>query len=490
MAEPTGAKSKTRYVLGAVIVLIMGLGGYLARPYFDGNNDVVTEAVAVAPELAEPAGSAPETDAATDIATEASEAAEEAEETAVAAMDDAMGEEEETSPDVTALDAGPATEDATASPDSTSNLSEAEMAEETGAEDAATQEPETAGAVESPKAMVPEFDVVRITPDGEALIAGKAEPGAKITVMLDGEAVGEAEADNSGNFVAMFSVGTSADARVIALRAGEDGDLVTSDQEIIVAPMPAPVAETVTDDDAPADQMAATEGGEAAEVAAVDAGDTVAATEDGDRTEAAITEPVLEGTAAEDATQQLETAPTMADAAQSEGTDDGRDLASVAETETPELQETPSTGEPGTVADASTAEDAPAVPQDVAETPEPEAPTLLLSEGGSVRVIQSPTPQVMDEVAIDAITYSVDGDVTLTGRAGTDGFVRVYLDNQPILTTEIAEDGNWRTDLPAVDTGVYTLRVDALDSDGNVTARAETPFLREPVEAVQTFADE
>jgi len=107
-----------------------------------------------------------------------------------------------------------------------------------------------------------------------------------------------------------------------------------------------------------------------------------------------------------------------------------------------------------------------------------------------VRVVQSETPEVMDRVAIDAITYDTEGEVTLSGRAGTGGFVRVYLDNRPILTTEISGAGDWRTELPEVDTGVYTLRVDAVDAEGNVTARAETPFLRESTEDVRTFADE
>ena len=68
---------------------------------------------------------------------------------------------------------------------------------------------------------------------------------------------------------------------------------------------------------------------------------------------------------------------------------------------------------------------------------------------------------------------------SFTGRAPGDGFVRVYLDNTPVTTSRIEADGDWRSALPDVDTGVYTLRVDEVDADGNVTSRLQTPFKRE-----------
>ena len=39
--------------------------------------------------------------------------------------------------------------------------------------------------------------------------------------------------------------------------------------------------------------------------------------------------------------------------------------------------------------------------------------------------------------------------------------------------------GGWRTDLPDVDTGVYTLRIDEVTPEGEVVSRIETPFKRE-----------
>ena len=102
-----------------------------------------------------------------------------------------------------------------------------------------------------------------------------------------------------------------------------------------------------------------------------------------------------------------------------------------------------------------------------------------MADDEGVTVLQSPDiATVPENVSIDSITYDAEGEVLLTGRGTSDGFVRVYVDNTEIVTTEISE-GNWRTDLPDVDKGVYTLRVDELNAQGQVVSRSETPFQRE-----------
>ncbi len=121
---------------------------------------------------------------------------------------------------------------------------------------------------------------------------------------------------------------------------------------------------------------------------------------------------------------------------------------------------------------------------------EPRAPTVLVQTKEGVSVMQTPAdkevaPEVMASVALDAITYSESGDVELSGRGGEDRFVRVYLDNSPVTTSRIAEDGNWRMQLPQVDSGVYTLRVDEVDEEGAVVSRVETPFKREDQAVLQ-----
>ncbi len=108
---------------------------------------------------------------------------------------------------------------------------------------------------------------------------------------------------------------------------------------------------------------------------------------------------------------------------------------------------------------------------------------FLLRGTGEVELIDR-APQVMDNVVIDMIGYSAEGEVQISGRAARaepDGALRVYLDNRPVAVAR-AESGDWRLDLPQIDPGVYTLRVDQLGEDGRVISRFETPFQRETPE--------
>ncbi|MCI4665835.1 MAG: LysM peptidoglycan-binding domain-containing protein [Neomegalonema sp.] len=50
----------------------------------------------------------------------------------------------------------------------------------------------------------PEFDLVRVKPDGSGIIAGRAEPGALVTVLVDGTPSEVVEADSTGAFVVLL----------------------------------------------------------------------------------------------------------------------------------------------------------------------------------------------------------------------------------------------------------------------------------------------
>ena len=51
------------------------------------------------------------------------------------------------------------------------------------------------------KIVPPQFDVVRVNPRGDAVIAGRAEPGAKVTVLDGGKPIGMVTADERGEWV-------------------------------------------------------------------------------------------------------------------------------------------------------------------------------------------------------------------------------------------------------------------------------------------------
>lgn len=131
----------------------------------------------------------------------------------------------------------------------------------------------------------------------------------------------------------------------------------------------------------------------------------------------------------------------------------------------------------------------PAQVDEPAEPAEPAQVAVLQSNEQGVRLLGAAQPEAMTSVALDTIGYSDIGDVQLTGRAQADtAKVRVYLDNRSVITLPVGADGRWRGDLPDVDEGVYTLRVDEVSAEGTVSSRVETPFKRESAEVLAAAA--
>ena len=103
----------------------------------------------------------------------------------------------------------------------------------------------------------------------------------------------------------------------------------------------------------------------------------------------------------------------------------------------------------------------------------------MRSDEAGVTLVPS-QPALAQTVMLDTIGYSDDGTVQLGGRAESSSVeVRAYLNNRAVARLPVDGQGNWRGEIPQVDAGVYTLRVDALSADGAVASRIETPFKRE-----------
>ena len=116
----------------------------------------------------------------------------------------------------------------------------------------------------------------------------------------------------------------------------------------------------------------------------------------------------------------------------------------------------------------------------VSTTSGSEQPTVLLADDEGVKVIQgSVGPNVMTDVLFDTINYSKDGGVAVTGRGRPEAIVRFYVDNAPVASTSVDQEGYWSADLSDVKAGIYTLRLDQLDLSGKVSSRIESPFKRE-----------
>jgi len=98
-------------------------------------------------------------------------------------------------------------------------------------------------------------------------------------------------------------------------------------------------------------------------------------------------------------------------------------------------------------------------------------------------------PETTKPLSLETIVYDDLGDVVISGRASNDDFVRVYLDNKPADVQKVADSGQWKITLADVPAGLYSLRVDSVNSAGAVTQRVLSPFKREAALAVAASAD-
>jgi nucleoid-associated protein YgaU len=103
-----------------------------------------------------------------------------------------------------------------------------------GAESAA---PTPAPATDPPDAAhaAPTFDLVRVEPDGAAMIAGAARAADTVTVLIDGGAAASVDVDATGAFVAYVSIPEGDGLRRLDLEAAHaDGARVRSTEPVFV----------------------------------------------------------------------------------------------------------------------------------------------------------------------------------------------------------------------------------------------------------------
>lgn len=223
--------------------------------------------------------------------------------------------------------------------------------------------------VENPVgAVVPSFDVVRIAPDGKAVIAGRAEPGAMVSV-LDGDTViGDAVADARGEWVVLPSDRLPQGTSELSLTSRSRSDVEARSDQVVVLVVPS--------------SPSATRAAEPMTPAAAEQTVAVLLSRDGDGVSR-----LLQG------------------------------------------------GDPGGGIDAA---------------------------GG---------------LTLDSVSYDESGDVDIAGQALPGNAIAAYIDNQAIGTIMVDAEGKWHLVPDGMgEPGLYTLRIDQVDEDGQVVSRLETPF--------------
>ena len=112
-----------------------------------------------------------------------------------------------------------------------------ELAQE--AESAVAALEQAAGAAQDDGETVhPSFDVVRVEPSGDAVMAGRAEPGARVTVLGSAGVIATTQADGNGEWVIVLDEPLAPGSHEIWLQAeGADG-VVTESREAVVVTIP------------------------------------------------------------------------------------------------------------------------------------------------------------------------------------------------------------------------------------------------------------
>jgi nucleoid-associated protein YgaU len=97
-------------------------------------------------------------------------------------------------------------------------------------------------AAQPPAPMPPSFDVVKVGPTGTAVIAGRAEPGAKVIVRDGDKAIGEVTADRRGEWVLIPDQPIGSGNRLLSAEASNPGTGATVKSKETVALSISPVA--------------------------------------------------------------------------------------------------------------------------------------------------------------------------------------------------------------------------------------------------------
>lgn len=337
-------------------------------------------------------------------------------------------------------------------PEPATALRDGEIAAQETGDPPASMDAETQAATDPPQVSgnEPEFGVVRMEPDGTTLVAGTADPRARVSLVIDGVTRAETESDAAGQFVVFVSLEASVDARVMWLVAQDrEGEVLASRDTVMLAPG----------------------GGLRAAPGLVGQGPDIVKPAD-----------------AADPTS------TRARLAAQPGTPPGS-LKAASTPAGPDIGlpgDVPSTAQRVDVAGAQTTADpaqgtgeAPPLASfnavQTSTTPALAPPTrALLSDAGGVRVLQTAPLSGTGEVRLDSLDYGADGAVVLRGRAAPGGTVSALLDGNVQAKVAPDADGSWTLSLTDVVPGDYALSVARRNESGTVSDEVALPFRREP----------
>ena len=329
------------------------------------------------------------------------------------------------------------------------------------------------------------MDTARVDVDGLVTLAGRAEPGATIEVLVGETLIGTISVGQDGSFASIFELSSSEEIRVVVLRTDNGDDFVYADQSLVI--LPSQIAKKALEENLQLpDEVASLEpSGEVMSVGSLQMKGSVESQEvetakddekltsetkvqpeavekpEIDVTEAEILEEDQEETGQVDPSQLEEQETQLEPQEASEKSELSENKANISESDTDVNVSDNDLEISNSTTNSSTSQ-----------------PKVVVADSDGIKVLQD-DQGAKDQLALDAIAYDPLGNVTLSGRSNPDGLVRFYVNNEAISAAKTDDSGYWETDLSDVIPGTYTLRIDELGSRGDVVSRLESPFKRE-----------
>ncbi|WP_293721109.1 Ig-like domain-containing protein [Stappia sp.] len=319
----------------------------------------------------------------------------------------------------------------------------------------------------------PSFDLMRVEPDGSAVVAGRAEAGSIVALLSNGKVVGKGIANANGEFAIVLDTPLEAGAHAVTLETQDkDGKALGESEQSLAVSVPedpdtGEVLVMLNEPGAPSRVLQkpdALEGQDDAPAGEAGTGDTQMAAADTDAAPSTSRSPETGETGASsgDTASNIPAADNRQQA--SDPTTDGSDRTNVEDN--------------GAVASAST-------PQDEGKTTSGDtgAPVGQATADAGDQADGEPSGDA--RVTVDAV--ETENDKVFVAGAGEPGSdVRVYLDNKLVGEAKTDEKGRWLLEGESkVEPGQVDVRADQVrPNDGSVEARAQVTFEKAAPEAV------